>query len=128
MAAPFFRLTHTGIHADGSPNANPVYVSDLSTGLEHQFRKVAVYVPVGGSIDIPATSRATLSFEGGDISQFTSAGVITVVRYEQPDVFTNVTRPVATAFPVGASIWNSDDNARNYSDGTNWRDSVGNLT
>jgi hypothetical protein len=34
-------------------------------------------------------------------------------------VFTNTTRPNATTVPAGTEIWNSDDNAPNYSNGTN---------
>ena len=46
--------------------------------------------------------------------------------------FSNITRPAANA--VGASPaapvqgWNTDDNAFNFSDGTNWYNAVGNLT
>lgn len=48
-------------------------------------------------------------------------------------IYSNTTRPAANA--VGAvlgvkavSIWNSDDNAPNFSNGVNWYDAVGNLT
>jgi hypothetical protein len=46
----------------------------------------------------------------------------------RPEAYTNITRPSATLYPVGAGIWNTDDSAYNYSDGTAWRDSVGVLT
>lgn len=45
-----------------------------------------------------------------------------------PAKFTNLTRPNAADYPPGAWIWNLDDNAPNWSDGTNWRDSDGNIT
>ncbi len=41
------------------------------------------------------------------------------------DIFTNATRPDATVFPAGTVIFNSDDAAPNYSDGTIWRDAAG---
>lgn len=42
--------------------------------------------------------------------------------------YSNVLRPAASAFSIGAAVWNTDDNAYNYSDGTNWRDAAGNIT
>lgn len=47
-----------------------------------------------------------------------------------PSVFaySNATRPAATNFTRGTTIFNTDDNAPNVSDGTNWRDEMGNLT
>lgn len=44
------------------------------------------------------------------------------------EVFSNATRPDPSAVPVGHEIWNSDDNAPNYSDGTAWRDAAGLIT
>ena len=43
-------------------------------------------------------------------------------------VYNNTTRPSAATMKAGSQIWNSDDNAPNYSDGSAWRDAVGNLT
>lgn len=42
--------------------------------------------------------------------------------------FSNATRPLATAWPIFSDIWNTDDNALNWSDGTNWRDAAGVIT
>ena len=42
--------------------------------------------------------------------------------------YTNATRPAATAVPTFSAIWNTDDNAANWSDGTNWRDNAGSIT
>ena len=39
--------------------------------------------------------------------------------------YSDATRPSATAVPVVSSIWNTDDNAPNYSDGAGWRDAAG---
>lgn len=42
--------------------------------------------------------------------------------------FTNITRPLPADLPVLSTIWNSDDNAMNWTDGTNWRDAQGVIT
>ena len=121
------RCNHTGIYADGRTNTNPVLITDLDVGYENQLRKVPCYVPVGGHIDIPASSRSLLSFDIGVIHKFVQAGVITAKLYVQPEVYTNTNRPSASDFPAGVSIWNTDDNTLNWSDGVNWRDAQGNL-
>lgn len=129
MASIFLRLSHTGLYSDGRANANPVLINDLPTGLGHQHYKVPVYVPVGGSIDIPASSQSLLSFEQGVIDQHITAGTITGTLYQQPDVFSNATRPAASTYPQGVMIWNTDDDAPQFSDGAgNWRDAAGNIT
>lgn len=45
-----------------------------------------------------------------------------------PLSFSDTTRGSATLVPVLSSIWNTDDNAMNWSDGTNWRDAAGTIT
>jgi hypothetical protein len=45
-----------------------------------------------------------------------------------PASFSDATRPAATEFVVGTWIFNTDDGAPNWSDGTVWRDSDGNET
>jgi hypothetical protein len=42
--------------------------------------------------------------------------------------YTNLTRPSAAAVAIYSAIYNNDDNAVNWSDGVNWRDSAGNIT
>jgi len=71
------RLTHTGIFPGGRPNVNPIFIPDLDTGLENQDRKVPVYVPYGGFIDIPLSSRSLLSASSGAIAKFVAAGFLT---------------------------------------------------
>ena len=122
------RLFHTGLTQQGLPNTKSVFIPDLDTGLEYQLRKVPVYVPVGGHIDIPMSDHALISYRQGAIKKFTTAGVITSFLFAQPSAFTNVTRPLATAYPVGGMIFNTDDEAPNFSDGTNWRDAMGTIT
>lgn len=51
------------------------------------------------------------------------------VNYNPPvQSYSNAGRPAATAYAAGSAIWNTDDNAPNYSDGTNWRDAAGSTT
>ena len=42
--------------------------------------------------------------------------------------YSDAPRPAASKFLAGTSIWNTSANCRQWSDGTNWRDSAGNLT
>lgn len=42
--------------------------------------------------------------------------------------YTTEDRPDASTVTVGFQIYNLDDNAPNYSDGTDWRDAEGNIT
>lgn len=43
-------------------------------------------------------------------------------------VYTDGTRPSASSVGAGTMIYNSSDNAPNFSDGTNWRDAMGSIT
>ena len=43
-------------------------------------------------------------------------------------LFTNASRPAADTCNVGDCIYNTDNNAPNYSDGTHWRDAIGTIT
>ena len=47
---------------------------------------------------------------------------------ESRQVYTDATRPAATTFLPGTGIYNTDDNAWNYSNGTAWYDAQGGLT
>lgn len=53
------------------------------------------------------------------------------MRFPQPPdpvSYDNTTRPLPSNVPAGTWIWNTEDNAPNWSDGTNWRDADGNIT
>ena len=39
--------------------------------------------------------------------------------------YATLARPLPSAVPVLSSIWNTDNNNLNWSDGTNWRDATG---
>ncbi len=45
-----------------------------------------------------------------------------------PAEFSNATRPDAADVPTNTPIWNTDDNALNWSDGVGWRDASGTAT
>ena len=47
---------------------------------------------------------------------------------ESRQVCTDATRPDASTFLAGTKSWNTDDACFNFSDGTAWRDALGNLT
>ena len=96
-----------------------------------------VTLEAGGSIQV----RRTLSDLDKDeqLKSLVTANSVTLaytaetndavqVGYEKNMVFTNSSRPLATAVKSGTMIFNSTDEAPNFSDGTNWRDAAGNLT
>lgn len=141
MATPrlYIRLTHTGLLQDGRVNTGPVLVPDLDVGYEYQYRKVPVYVPrylpsppapplTAGYIDVTASSKSLISYENGAIRRLVAAGLITALMYLKPEEYDDVSRPNANLYPVGAGIWNTDDNAYNYSDGVAWHNAMGALT
>lgn len=65
-----------------------------------------------------------------DIGPTTEAGVAANDPAPASSVpnYSNTTRPSAASVPVGSEIFNTDDNAPNYSDGADWRDADGNIT
>ena len=50
------------------------------------------------------------------------------VGTEPHPAFDDAGRPAASAWPIFAAIWNTDDEALNWSDGTEWRDAAGVIT
>lgn len=73
------RVTHTGVYADGRPNTSSVFITDVDFGFQQENRKDPAYVPPGGFIDIPATTKGLFSFNQGDIAGFVSVGIVTAV-------------------------------------------------
>lgn len=83
-------------------------------------------------------SRSELDMEQ-ELKKLVQAGTIVLsfaeedgddaaVGTEPHPAFTDITRPAASAWPIFAAIWNTDDNALNWSDGTAWRDAAGVVT
>lgn len=62
------------------------------------------------------------------LSFATEAGDDAQVGTEPWPSFSNITRPLPPDWPIFAAIWNTDDNALNWTDGTNWRDAAGAIT
>lgn len=50
------------------------------------------------------------------------------VGTEPHPAFADLTRPLPADWPIFAAIWNTDDNALNWSDGAAWRDAAGVIT
>lgn len=70
------RLTHTGQYADGRPCTTSVLITDTDFGFELQTRKTPAYVPAGGFIELPLTSRTLYSLSKGSIAGFVRTGVL----------------------------------------------------
>ena len=100
----------------------------------------------GPNVDLSINEAATISMTTGDLESNTvlrdliTQGKVTVsvARDTDADVthgfghvpqnFTNATRPAPAAVPLFTWIFNTDDAAPNWSDGTNWRDATGVIT
>lgn len=50
------------------------------------------------------------------------------VGTESHPSYSDITRPLPPDWPIFGAIWNTSDNALNWSDGTNWRDATGAIT
>lgn len=101
----FVRLTHTGLLPDGRPNTSSVFIDDADFGFVQQNRKVPVYVPVGGSVLIPLTSRSLFSLEQGAIAGYRDAGVISA------EILFEVKEGQPTTYNLAAINPNIDRNA-----------------
>lgn len=119
-SALIIRLFHTGQYANGRPNVSSVLVNDLDVGYEQQDRKVAVYVPPLGSIDINASSRSMLSFEQGVIKKFCQVNVLRSKMFYVPEPYPTAGLPSATEYPPGTFVWDTTAKTPTWSDGTNW--------
>jgi hypothetical protein len=115
-------------------SAQPVYLRDLSDTIE-----------AGETVTIERFIGELTGMKG--LNEAITAGTIqlmsTVIPASEsywiiaagggggggtPPSYSNLTRPAASTEDAGFMIWNTDDNAPNFSDGTNWRDAFGNLT
>jgi hypothetical protein len=72
--------------------------------------------------DLIQTGSLTLAFtkESGDNAHLGASS--------SPLSYDNTSRPNANTVAVFTFIWNTSDNALNWSDGTAWRDATGNIT
>lgn len=58
-------------------------------------------------------------------SAVAEAGDSSALNAATGPAYDNAGRPDATTVPTFSSIWNTDDSAPNYSDGTQWVDAAG---
>lgn len=76
------KVTHLGVYADGRPNTSSIYIPDLDTSLDGlqsmPGHRVPVYVPFGGFISIPLTSRSLFSYTTGALAKLVEAGLVRV--------------------------------------------------
>jgi hypothetical protein len=91
----------------------------------------------GESVQV-SKSRSELDQEQ-EFKKLVQAGTLTLAFAEEDGddaqvgtepwpAFSDTTRPAATAWPIFAAIWNTDDDALNWTDGTNWLDATGTIT
>jgi hypothetical protein len=92
------RAIHTGLLPDGRPNLSSVLIDDADFGFEQQHRKTAVYVPVGGFIDLALTSRTLFSLTDGNIAGHVRTGVLRV------DMFIRLRNPADLGGPLGVGV------------------------
>jgi hypothetical protein len=105
-----------------------------------------IHVPSLGPVNIaPAayieTSRSYSDLEGDTaLKVMVETGVVTLSFTKEagddaglffgrvPTAYSDAGRPAAASVPIFAHIWNTDDDAINWSDGTDWKDAAGMTT
>ena len=109
-----------------------------TTGSPIYLSAIYMVLPALGSITTRRT-RAQLDAEQ-QLKAYVQAGTITLSFTEETGddagigsagslvSYSNTTRPAASTVPAFSAIWNTSDNAVNWSDGTNWRSSDGVIT
>jgi len=89
---------------------------------------------VGESVTV-SKSRSELDQEL-EFKKMVQAGTLTIafemedgdsaaIGTEAHPAFSDTSRPSASDWPIFAAIWNTDDDALNWSDGANWKDAAG---
>jgi len=109
-------------------SSTPQWVSTLQMsllpGVSAQTRRTSAQLDMNqGDKVLIQTGAITLTFtaEPGDGAALGTGPAVSLPTY------TNVTRPLASTVAIYSAIWNTDDNATNWSDGANWRDNAGNI-
>lgn len=92
-----------------------------------RFPRVQVGVGPGQTLDLTDFMSQEEAAFNPDVAAFVSVGKMTTTSGPL-EKFSNAARLSATLYKIGTAIWNTDDNAPNYSDGTNWRDAAGTIT
>jgi len=81
------------------------------------------YLGRDSTLDLVDNNRNTVATLNSDGTLVTVSGVALPLPS-----YSNSTRPDAGSISVGGAIWNTDDNAPNWSDGSDWRDGSGSVT
>ena len=87
------RVIHTGVFGDGRPNPSSIGLYDLDVGEREQtgsIQKVPIYVPFGGFIEVPLSSKSFLSLVRGSLKKFIDGGLITVEQFFRFRDFGNI--------------------------------------
>ena len=109
------------------------------TGLELDAAEKAAYESAGAflwpqgdaTVDAAAARAQDARLQKGANEHETESimlGAIHKVSSTVSQIFDNTSRPDPATQLTGQQIFNTDDNAPNYSDGADWRDSDGTLT
>lgn len=116
-------LRYTNAAAAGGPVAG-IYVQPRNNADASNFNGGSLHWDKVGGQD---KCQATMEWGGG-----------TLVYHQDGYAYWNIpvrvgsyndgTRPAASSVPAGAMIWNTGDNAPNFSDGTDWRTATGAVT
>ena len=137
--------------ADPSYHANAIVTQNLFTDIDFEdhtlsaigeaqvriltSRNVGESILIETQIDNSATAMNFRSKNGsGTLSSrlYIGAGTRPEAFFLGAQVrhnsFTDANRGNASDFGAGTEIWNTDDNAPNFSDGANWRDAAGGIT
>lgn len=92
----------------------------LTTGL-------VISGPTPGAHVLAGLLHTEAGLTAGHVMQATGPGTFGWGLVPTPN-YTNATRPAANTVPAGMQIFNTDDGAPNWSNGTDWVDALGNLT
>jgi hypothetical protein len=91
------RVEHTGL------SQRSIYLTDIDNPENKlQGRKVKVYVPYRQTIEIPATERALLSYEQGNVAGFVEQGYLKAWLIDNPSVLDS--RPSAGPPPSVVTV------------------------
>lgn len=106
---------------------SPVYIGSLyislGAGLSVTTRRTAADLDRDYGLKVlVAAGTVTLTFAKEAADDVALGSQDSLVSYS------NATRPLPSTIPIFSAIWNTNDNATNWSDGTNWRDATGVIT
>jgi hypothetical protein len=135
LVASAARVRVSGLHIEQTASTNAV-VADFSACASVKLDHLSVKANNTNQPVIRAQTSGVLEVDAVDVSNAGSGapygvtgtaligGNLGAYRLDATQ-WTDANRPAATILRPGAWLWNSSDNAPNYSDGAAWRDAVG---